>query len=752
MKRFKIIMALILVIIFCFSVNVYGEESPIPSEETDPIQDLEDEMVRYVNELQQRILDLEASLSEPETPTNPVPKTPVIMVVDPLLVEIEAGQTKTVEVTVKNLASDSAKDIITTVSTTNAGLAAVFTGNDGYISSLGNKSTKKVELKITADRSASDGYATINFAHSYLNSINEAEKYESAISVRVTNPNLSNTVVLKDIAVSSENIAPGSDFTLNADIMNEGTADVRDISVEVEGVESEGIYIKNATNVVSFNSVAPNASQSLSIHLSANEHMKRGSYPLTLNLSYYDADSETKQQSKSYTYYVNVSGGSGDLNAAEVIVTNITAPAETMGIAQEFAMKVTVQNISQNQAKNVKLSASPEGEGAVVPKSTSITQFNTLAPGEVREATFTFAATALSKSQNYVIGFTIDYENGLEDTEGNAETVSFTQYQGVNISNPEADEEEENGEDEDLQSVPKIIIKEYASDPIIVRAGTEFDLSMTFLNTSAEMTVKNIKVILTVEEGTEEKGSVFTPVNSSNTFYFDSIPAKGEVSQKIRMYAVPDASPKNYIINVKFEYEDMENNPHESLESVGINVKQITKLDTSEFMIDEFATVWQPIFVNFELYNTGKVTLSNLMIKIEGNFEASQKSMYYGSFAPSSTDYYDNQITPTEEGLQEGAIVITYEDDTGERIEQRKEFTVDVSPQPEMGMDGSVPPDTGMEGMVFDEETGMWVEADKGLPIYAWVGIGVAVLAAVVITVVVIRIKRKKQREMDFDE
>ena len=37
-------------------------------------------------------------------------------------------------------------------------------------------------------------------------------------------------------------------------------------------------------------------------------------------------------------------------------------------------------------------------------------------------------------------------------------------------------------------------------------------------------------------------GSVFTPVDSSNTFYIDNIPPKGRVEKKITMFTVPDAN------------------------------------------------------------------------------------------------------------------------------------------------------------------------------------------------------------------
>ena len=55
----------------------------------------------------------------------------------------------------------------------------------------------------------------------------------------------------------------------------------------------------------------------------------------------------------------------------------------------------------------------------------------------------------------------------------------------LNVSNPDKDDENE--------SKPKIIVSNYVSDPLIVMAGDEFDLTMTLMNTHKEKAVKNIK-------------------------------------------------------------------------------------------------------------------------------------------------------------------------------------------------------------------------------------------------------------------
>ncbi len=60
----------------------------------------------------------------------------------------------------------------------------------------------------------------------------------------------------------------------------------------------------------------------------------------------------------------------------------------------------------------------------------------------------------------------------------------------------------------------------------------------------------------------EKSGNVFTPVDSSNTFYYDSIAPKGTVSKTMTLYTVPSAQPKTYTLTVNFEYEDESGNEY----------------------------------------------------------------------------------------------------------------------------------------------------------------------------------------------
>jgi len=702
--------------------------------------------------LEEQNRELQLALNEALLmPPTPIVRRPLIAITEPLLLEIEAGTERNVTFQIQNLSTDAASNVITTANLSGAqGITGVFRDGSNIIPSLGSRAQSTISYRIIVNETVRAGFYTIVFEHVCKNANGEVVESESKISIRVTNSG--GDVSLRDIASSVSRVSPGQDFDLTAVIENESSVTIRDVSMTiVSGMSSEGIFLRASTNVVSIPNMIAGRRENVSVGFTASSRAKGGAYPLVLELSYTDGAGERREQ--EYTFFVSMSSGTTQESAAEVVITSITSPRGSVGVGQEFEMVVTLKNTGLHATQNIRVDAATDAERAVVPRSTSRVLVSQLNPDAERQLTFRFAPTAISASRSYDIGFTVSYDTGLEDASGNSETVVFTQYQGVTVYNPEVD----NSSDDPLRiSTPRIIVSDYKSDPLIVQAGKEFDLELSFMNTSSNRTIRNIRVTLSVAEevttGSERRGSVFTPVGRSSTFFIDAISPRSEVKEHIRFYTLPDAPPRNYIIDVNFEYEDIDNNPFQAKESIGINVKQVTRLDTSEIFMQDFAYAYQPIFMNFELYNTGRVTLSNLMIRIEGNFMSNQSSVFYGSLSPGSMDFYDNMVTPMEPGMQELAIVISYEDDTGEHVEERKIFMLDVI---EMSFDGGIDMWPPMDdGWVWDDNIGAWVPASRGINIWLLVGIaaGIVVIAGVTVLVVVRAKKKKKNRIIDDSE
>ena len=695
----------------------------------------------------------------PETPPvddlPPVPRRPLIQVTTPLWLEMEAGTRQTVSFTMRNMGVDAANAIVTTADLSDArGITGIFMDTNHSISAMPARADRTFNFQITVNETVSDGFHILTFNHEYLNARNERITSSSHVTIRVSNQ--SGSVSLRNISSSPGRVSPGQDFNITATIQNNSAGAIHDVSISITGgMASDGIFLRDSTNVVNIPNMPARHSENISIAFTSASRARSGAYPLTLELSFTDATGQ--KQTHGQTFFVNITAATDTQGTADIMVTNISRPSGAMRVGQEFEMVVTVRNNGEHSARNIRVDAVTEADRSIVPRSTSRMLLGNLAPGAQQQLTFRFAATEVSTTRSYDIGFTVTYETGAENADGVNETISFTQFQGVNVFNPEPAEDDSNNNEPGRISTPRIIVSDYSSKPMIVQAGQEFDLELTFMNTSSDRVVRNIRVTLTVEDevtaGAERRGSVFTPVGRSSTFFIDEITPRGEVTEHIRFFTLPDAPPRNYIINVNFEYEDIENNPFEARESIGINVMQVTRLDISEFFIPDSLPVWSPFFFNFELFNTGRVTLNNLMIRVEGNFMANQTSTFFGSLSPGAMDFFDNTITPTEAGRQELVIIISYEDDTGALIEDRREFTIDVFEMEFIG-DFDRFPDFGDGDMVWDENLGMFVPAPTGLSMGMIIGIVAGSLVVIAVVIIIILRKRKKKREslVDFDE
>ena len=291
-----------------------------------------------------------------------------------------------------------------------------------------------------------------------------------------------------------------------------------------------------------------------------------------------------------------------------------------------------------------------------------------------------------------------------------------------------------------VKNKPKLIIDNYSLQPKMVEAGKEFTLNMSFYNTNATYSVRNIKISLNNEtggsgtNGQNVGGSVFIPVGSSNTFYISSIAPGKTASKSIKMSVVPNAQAQNYVITANFEYEDKNGNEFTANEIIGIPVVQQAKVSFGEITTNP-GMAGEPATVDMDFFNTGKDTLTNFMISVQGDgFSLDNGGNYFvGNFAPGASDHFSSTIIPTESGTAKGKLVITYEDSTGETHTEEKDFSVEAQQMDE----GTTVPDEEM-----DQGTGSM----GALPFI----LGGLLIIAIITTIIVKKKRDKKKKGSDL--
>lgn len=591
--------------------------------------------------------------------------TPGLIVGGDGVYEVEAGETTRISIQIKNNGSGTAENVNVQARAAEGIIPYKLSlSGGGNIGDIGMNGYKELKLTVTMDDIVEESSYPVTLNFSYSGSGGGYYTGSGTIYLKVKGYGREPDFLLDNMTLVPDSLSPGETAELSGRVVNRGTQDMHQVELSLDNLTAEGISLVSGFSSKTVPQIPVGGETAFRFPLAASADMAAGNYPVSIKLKYQDEFGKAFE--KTQQYYVNVGGVAG--KKADLEIRNMNEPGGTYGVNQNFTVSFDLYNAGETTAKNIAVTAEAVDASAVVPKSSSRRTVKELAPGASTPFSFQFAGTSASTSQNYAIQFTVEY------TSGGSATTSFKQYAGVNVSNPDKDDENE--------SKPKIIVSNYVSDPLIVMAGDEFDLTMTLMNTHKEKAVKNIKMFLTLAEETssetEKSGNIFTPVNSSNTFYFDSIGPKSTVDKSLRLYVVPDAQPKTYTLTVNFEYEDGNGKEYTAQELLGINVKQVTQLQIDEFSIPDMVEVYEPVSISFSYYNTGKVTLNNVMVKIEGDVDCQNKSTYIGNMESGNSEYFETTFSATQPGETPVAVIVSYEDPSGEKVEERRELTLNA--------------------------------------------------------------------------
>lgn len=552
-------------------------------------------------------------------------------------------------------------------------------------------------------------------------------------------PRQSSKLVLSDIRIMPKNtdITPGENVIAGFVITNPTERVINDVEVRLDGMSEDGFTLRRDFNAKNIPSIGPNQEKRMSFVLAAGQNAKPGNHEFKVTLSYRDMGSEGGESKTTKSFFLTLK--KDPASQSSVVIENLVTPANTIYPGKSATLSFNVSNKGKGVAKRVLIKSSVEGDG-LVNKSISQHFIESLQPGESKPFSFTYLATPASSTQNYPITIKVEYRDEFNTT---GDPLTTEQYSGVFVSNPEKDKKAEGDGKEEKISTPKVIVRKYIFDPKLPEAGKDFKMTLQFQNTSSNKIVKNIKISLNSPTGSDNKetagSNIFTPIDSSNTFFIDKIMPNGVVEKVINLYTVPDAVAKTYNVKCEFEYEDALNNQFKAEEEIGIPVVQSSRLQIGQIQTQNSFTAGEGAPLSVAFYNTGKVTLYNMMVRFESEDLQAQNSTYYvGKFLEGATENYDIQVNSMEPGQKKGNLIFTYEDSTGEKQEVKKELTWDVQEAPAFDPNdpANMPP--------MEEPSFMDKVKNVATKWYTW-----AILVAVILIVLFIvkHFKKKKEKK-----
>lgn len=279
-------------------------------------------------------------------------------------------------------------------------------------------------------------------------------------------------------------------------------------------------------------------------------------------------------------------------------------------------------------------------------------------------------------------------------------------------------------------ATPKLIITGYDTSPKKVMAGDTFTLTIHIQNTSKRTAIKNAKFLIG-----NEAGSIL-PTSGSSSIYVESIPAGNTGDLTIEMKSSSDLQQKSYIVAVKGDFEDNQNNSYTYSENLYLPIYQEIKLKvTDTSMTPDMIGIGESGTVMFTINNQGKAGVYNVNVSTKSDAVESEET-YVGNIAASGSAYASLVVNGVADNSEDGmiTIVISYEDADGKVSTMEEEVFCIV---------GDITYEEEDIAMDMEEEEG-GIAKKLILGVMAVVVI-LAVVAGIVVFVVV---KKRKQQEL----
>ncbi len=639
---------------------------------------------------------------------------------------ITAGSPYKLKYTVKNSSGYQAKNIDISLKMVDETKAPLVFDNfvlQQAVDSIKANDSKDITFDIKILKTSPEGVFPLKLNYEFDNAFGHHFSTSETVYIRIENNNVAPKLTVESVSLKRSE-SPSDAVLLELKVRNLGTLAAEDVKVTLGGLKSGGFTAYNSTDVKFAGNISGNGSKTVSYQLLMPTSGAAGSNELSAKIEYEDA-AGTKY---TETNQIFVPAGEGEDTKPGIAFEKIVSPQAALSANDDFSISLDLKNNGGASAKNIKVSLTTEA--GIITKSMNPVYVSSLDAKAAKNISFKLFAADDAATKNYPVALNVEYED-IFGVKYNA-----TQYVGVFVENDAG------------KTVPRIIIDNYSMDPFPVNAGDDFNLKMSFLNTSKTVDVSNIKVTVSSTDG------VFTPTETGNTFFLESIPSKQNVERELLLHVKPDAEQKSYMLTVDFEYEDDKGNPYTAKETMSVRVLQSPRLVTGQLNLMTDTFVGQPVPIYLDFYNMGKSILYNLMVSVEGDFQGQNLSYYVGNFESGRTDFFDVAITPMSAGTQTGSVLFSFEDANGKPIEVRKEFTLNVTEMMQEGPmldENGMPIDPGIGKPGMPGMDGMPGGAPK-ISLWVYIIIGVVVLGIGAVVFIILRKRHVRRKEMSLDE
>ncbi|NLE26097.1 MAG: hypothetical protein GX625_12290, partial [Clostridiaceae bacterium] len=398
-----------------------------------------------------------------------------------------AGKTANVVITLKNISTESiAREVIFTpiYNSESTAFASVKPITQTPIKKIDRNESTEIEVSVETDKFAKEGIQPLTFELTYKNTWSYEETKKFTVYLKVLNYLTNCKIVLTP--ASSVAASAGSTFQLPLTVKNDGNLSAKDIKISLKGLSQDTFTLVSGSGRTDFDRLYGNETRNLSYSLRASSSLKGGSHPIAFSLVYTDEKGTVIDEEQEIWIPIAGSGGGTVLEVLEV-----KSSMTTVKTGDTFNVTVKVKNSGAYDSGQVKITA--DGNAALLPVSQNLHIIQSIKKDEVKNINFSFQPKPDAARGGVPITISVEPVD-------NEDGIAISQAISVFVDS------DSTGEDKEGKNVPKIIIKSYSSEPTLVNAGENFNLSMEFINTHSTRMVRNIKGNFSVTESSSETG------------------------------------------------------------------------------------------------------------------------------------------------------------------------------------------------------------------------------------------------------
>ncbi len=384
---------------------------------------------------------------------------------------------------------------------------------------------------------------------------------------------------------------------------------------------------------------------------------------------------------------------------------------------------ITVKNVGKANMVSPILTLTPSDALMIVGGTTSF-EMATINTGKT--ATVSLQVKALSKIENasQYLEAKLDY-----DYYDRVSTVSNSVEGKISIP-AKLTTAADTTTDEVANPVPNIIVTKFNYGGESVAAGSSFNFSFKFKNTSSELAIDNVVV-------TVDSGENLLLNGSSNSFFFDKIKAGNSKTVSVPMKAIKTLTVNSQTVSVSFKYEYVDQKKRTQATSeakLSVPVYQPDKFEISKPVLPDYIAEGDEVSITLNYVNKGKTQISNVEASLEGDVTSSLSTQTVGNLDPGKNGAIALSATAVSAGETEFDVKVTYEDSNGDSKERIFPVTMTVQ-----AAEPYVPDDNIDDGGDTGETGGFnW-----------WILVAAAVVIAIAVTIVLKKRKKAKAAKQE---